>query len=517
MSKKIDEDELKKTFAMFDSSGTGAISEKDLTSVLRALGVKVGANAVSKVLKTMDSNADGQVDWGEFRTFFSTVSDPEEIKALYDTEQSRYFDYKKQVDEDPNFAKTFLLPPSVNSLKSFEAHNDTVEVVCWLSDTTFASAATDGEIYVWDASQARKRPRPIKSLAEGGEGNPIYCMAPDQEGRRLYTGMGISEANLWVWDTAGTESGGCLQKLDGMEAPIYSVAASPDDRHILSGGKKGKICLHDLTGEATPKLQWQAHSKVVYSVRFGPESAPMTMASSSGDGKVKVYDMREVGSGAKINIEDASVEGAVYKVLWRGSFELLSCGDDYCIKRWDIRNTKAGPVANYLGHSSVVKAIELSPDERFLVSSSTDGSVRIWLADEMGLMDKRRTLCTSQMKSLEKQRDKLQEQMGAGVDVDPEQLRHIDAETAELKENCNLLDQVRKERTGMSCIQACAGLLGHSQAVVSLAWRDRADFGASMLTSSTDTTIKLFPVDVEKFTVVSQWADTSDTKKTLVL
>lgn len=513
MSTKIDEGELKKTFAMFDSSGTGngSVSEKDLILVLRALGVQVGANAVSKVVKKMDTNENGEVEWEEFRNFFATVSDPEEIKKLYDDEQLRFTDYKKKVDTDPNFSKTFLVPPSVESVKTFQAHNNTVEVVCWLSDTEFVSAATDGEIFLWDASQARKRPRPVRSLSESG--TPIYCMVPDQDGKRLYMGMGINEANIWVLDIADTSSS---TKLDGMEAPIYSIAASTDERHILSGGKKGKICLHDLTGEALPKTQFQAHSKVVYSVRFGPASAPMTMASSSGDGQVKIFDLRDTTK-AKVTIEDASVEGAVYKVLWRGSFELLSCGDDYCIKRWDIRKTKGGPTASYLGHSSVVKAMEVSPDERFLVSASTDGSVRVWLADEMGLLDQRRAEVSSQIKSLEKQRDALQEQLGAGADVDPTRLRKIEKETAELKENCNLIDQVRKERSGMSCVQACAGLLGHSQAVVSLAWRDRKELGACMLTSSTDTSIRLFPVDVEKLSVVSQWADTGDEKRTVAL
>lgn len=513
MSKKIDEDELKKTFAMFDS-GDGVIEQKDLISAMRALGVKVSANAMAKVLKNMDSNGDGMIQWSEFFDFFSKVSDPEEIKNLYDAEGARYFDYKKRVDEDPNFAKTFLLPPvSVNSTKSFEGHNDTVEVVCWLSDNIFASAATDGEIILWDASEARKRPRPVRSMSESDKKNPIYCMAADQDGKRLVTGMGTNEENLWLWDAIDKERDGCLQKFDGMGAPIYSVAFSRDDRHVLSGGKKGKVCLHDLDGEVAPKTEWQAHDRVVYSLRFGPGESPQTLASASADGKVKVFDLRAVASGAKVVIEDAAVEGAVYKVLWRGANELLSCGDDYCIKRWDVRSTKFGPVASYLGHSSVVKAIALSPDERFLVSSTVDGSVRIWLADELGLIESRKSAVALQLQALRKKHEKLVEKMSSGGDVDPADLRSIDTEQEEYIQLSELIEQVRRERQEMSCIQACAGLQGHSQSVVSIAWRDRPDFGACVLTSSTDQTIRLYPVDVNKLSTVSLWSDATRKKQ----
>jgi WD40 repeat protein len=49
--------------------------------------------------------------------------------------------------------------------------------------------------------------------------------------------------------------------------------------------------------------------------------------------------------------------GVVFKALWQSDTHIISCGDDYCIKLWDIRSLKHGPVENFLGHTSEVRTI----------------------------------------------------------------------------------------------------------------------------------------------------------------
>ena len=58
-------------------------------------------------------------------------------------------------------------------------------------------------------------------------------------------------------------------------------------------------------------------------------------------------------------IEDAAAGYAVCDAAWCGSDDLLSAGDDYCIKMWDARKSGASgaPLASYMGHTSCVRSL----------------------------------------------------------------------------------------------------------------------------------------------------------------
>lgn len=58
-------------------------------------------------------------------------------------------------------------------------------------------------------------------------------------------------------------------------------------------------------------------------------------------------------------IEDAAAGYTVCDAAWCGSDDLLSAGDDYCIKMWDARKSGASgaPLASYMGHTSCVRSL----------------------------------------------------------------------------------------------------------------------------------------------------------------
>merc|ERR1711904_630023 len=84
-----------------------------------------------------------------------------------------------------------------------------------------------------------------------------------------------------------------------------------------------------------------------------------------------------------LSIDEAAAAGAVNQALWHSENAILSCGEDYCIKLWDTRNHMNGPITQFLGHTSPVRAIAISPDKKFLASGSNLGTVRVWAIDEL--------------------------------------------------------------------------------------------------------------------------------------
>merc|ERR1719456_681502 len=131
----------------------------------------------------------------------------------------------------------------------------------------------------------------------------------------------------------------------------------------------------------------QYHDGVAYSCAFNQDCA--TACTASSDGNVQILDTRALAPNRKapvLTIPDAAATGTVFKTLWRGEFEVLSCGEDYCAKRWDIRNLSLGPLTNFFGHTSTIRSMALSSDEHYLVTAAVDGCVRVWVVDEVALV-----------------------------------------------------------------------------------------------------------------------------------
>ena len=55
---------------------------------------------------------------------------------------------------------------------------------------------------------------------------------------------------------------------------------------------------------------------------------------------------------------------------------LISCGDDWTIRLWDINKTEAKTIIK--GHEKKVRCVALSPNGRILASGSDDRTIRIW-------------------------------------------------------------------------------------------------------------------------------------------
>ena len=71
------------------------------------------------------------------------------------------------------------------------------------------------------------------------------------------------------------------------------------------------------------------------------------VCSTSRDGRVVVFDHNtsSMASCVMAEIPDAAAGYAVYDAVWCGDTELLTAGDDFCIKRWDIRRPNDLPMA----------------------------------------------------------------------------------------------------------------------------------------------------------------------------
>ncbi|CAD7967599.1 unnamed protein product [Amoebophrya sp. A120] len=493
-AKDLDRDQLLKIFKHFDSDGSGSIDVDELRDAMQALGIKVTMASAKKIMATIDADGNGTVEWEEFETFFEKCKNPEEIRSLLSAQNAKYLDYKMMVEGDPNFGKRFFVPSSRDKKFKFSGHEDNVEDVKWIDakGNFFVTGSIDGSIRVWDSTTGKLSHKLIEDIAGG-----VYCMNVFNAGERLLCGLGGKEDNIGLFDMTKRGAESRVMSYAGPPAPVYAVCAEKlkQPAYFLAGAKNGHMGWYDLTRKEPVISMTNFHEGVVYSTDLNKEGN--MMISTSQDGLLQIADFRG-GLEWKINhtVEEAAASGICFKALFRGDREFVSCGDDYCVKKWDLRQLKKGPVENFLGVTSPIREMCMSPCEKYLVSASADGCIRVWVIDEREYIDADIEQCGRTIQNLEKKRAAWDAKLQEGDDVEEEELRSCIMELEKAYVRGISVSQAENERYAMNCVQARIGLDGHTLPVTSCCWRDHpTEQGrVQILSGSQDQSALLFDI-----------------------
>ncbi|MBN2523970.1 MAG: WD40 repeat domain-containing protein [Bacteroidales bacterium] len=166
---------------------------------------------------------------------------------------------------------------------------------------------------------------------------------------------------------------------------VLSVAFSPDNKFLASGGEDKLLCFYNLqTLEVDSKLSDNY---------FPPRAIEITQVNNLffGSGNdIKLIDMNNntlaVFKGNSTHIWSLDYAPERNKIA-AGSY-------DYTLKVWDVQTQEIEFILE--GHEKSTLPVTFSPDEKYLVSGSLDRTVKVWNAKTGELM-----------KSLEKHTDNI--------------------------------------------------------------------------------------------------------------
>jgi WD40 repeat protein/transcriptional regulator with XRE-family HTH domain len=205
------------------------------------------------------------------------------------------------------------------TIRIFTGHTEDAREIAFSPDGKYLAAAShDSTIRMWDVATGQ-----TVQIFSAPVGVDHVAFSPDG---RFIAGTGLDTAAR-IWDVA---TGQTVRVLIGHNHTLTRVAYSPDGKYVLTGGQDNTARLWDAT--TGKQVQVFSGQTCCSAVAFTP------------DGKY------------------------------------IALGDENTIKLYDTVNWQLarGFVGHQAGSGFGISGIAFSPDGKYMVSTSTDGTARLW-------------------------------------------------------------------------------------------------------------------------------------------
>ncbi len=253
-----------------------------------------------------------------------------------------------------------------------------IKSIAFSPDGKTLAAATDGSvssgsIRFWDLANS-------KIVANFKEPSGVYWVSYSPDGKTIAAGN--QDNVLRIWDI---DSGKIVNKFQAEDGDCgYCVVFSPDGKTLASAGELGNITLWDIA-KGEKKVRFNAvklDRGGVNSLVYSPDGKTLGAAGGK-DGGGMLWDVATATNIAKFKPDRiySVVKGNPNDMTIRVAFSpdgqtfAQGCYNGF-IALWDLK-TRTMTAALY-GHTDIVRSLNFSRDGNYLVSASSDGTVRLW-------------------------------------------------------------------------------------------------------------------------------------------
>lgn len=264
--------------------------------------------------------------------------------------------------------------PDLNNVNSFIAHNCQVSDIIFHPGSTIsqskealnlASSGFDGSVFLWNLTSSE----PIASLE--GHNLRVSRMAFHPCGRFLATTCYDKSWRLWDVE--------CKEEIlfqEGHNREVFDVCFQNDGSLAATAGLDAFGRVWDLrTGRCVMFLE--GHLKGILSIDFSPNG--YQIATGSEDNSVKVWDVRM----RKLEYTIPAHKNIVSRVMFdkSGGKYLASASYDADVKLWAASTWT--PIHTLTGHDNKIMGLDLSVDNKLMVTSSYDRTFKLWSQDSL--------------------------------------------------------------------------------------------------------------------------------------
>jgi WD40 repeat protein len=199
-------------------------------------------------------------------------------------------------------------------------------------------------------------------------------MAMSPNGKTIATGSGSGDNNTVVlWDV---ETRKVISKWTGHTDLVCALCWSADGERVVSGSWDGTARVWDVnTGETI--LTIKTRHKWARAVMYSPDSSKLATGGDT-EKAVKIWDAK---TGKRLTALTTLKHNQlpVCSLTWTSDGKKLISGSFHLIRIFDTATWKQITILE--GHTGIVSAISLSPNNCLLASASQDKTVRLWNLD----------------------------------------------------------------------------------------------------------------------------------------
>lgn len=291
-----------------------------------------------------------------------------------------------------------------------------IERIAWNTDGSLIALGDSNAqigVYAWDKKQLLLG----MTALEGGE---VLGLACSVQGRLLIGGRQGRVQVLFLprpqdpdSDKAGMRDG---EEFQGHEGAVYALAASPDGKYVLTGGRDRTVRLWDFPSRRLIRL-WQGHSQAVTAVAISPDSR--WAASGSEDGMIRLVPLQQsdehrafsdakdslwavafspdgkrlatAGADGHLRVYDPAAGKLLIDLpvatlpvttldFFPDSRRVALAGGDRHIAIWDLEQRKQ--LRTLSGHTSAVLSVAVAADGQYLLSGGADKTARWWSLEQ---------------------------------------------------------------------------------------------------------------------------------------
>lgn len=176
------------------------------------------------------------------------------------------------------------------------------------------------------------------------------------------------DSSMRIWNL---QKGEKITTIDCGPVDLWTLAFSPDDKHIISGSQAGIVSVYSVETAKLEKSLDTTRGKFTLSIAYSPDGK--YIASGAIDGFINIFDVDSNKLCRTLNGHAMPIRSLCFSP---DSQLLLTASDDGHMKLYDVQH--ANVVGTLSGHASWVLSVSFSPDGKYFVSGSSDKSVKVW-------------------------------------------------------------------------------------------------------------------------------------------
>ena len=238
-------------------------------------------------------------------------------------------------------------------------HDDTVNSIAFSPDGRFlASGGDDYVLKLWNVNH--KRHIVTHEHITDRARSQVKAVTFSPNGKMIATGG--RHAKLWDANTRNEIV--TFRHHDW----VWAVAFSSDSKLLATGDNSGQVTIWDVQSQQAV-TQLHADSDAVYTVQFSPNDEILAVAGYKGNVKLwTVPDWKPHGT--------LTSDSTISEISFSPDSRTLAATSYTSIHLWTIQ---AGEhIVSLTGHTDWIRTTAFSPNGNTLISSGTDGTIRIW-------------------------------------------------------------------------------------------------------------------------------------------